>query len=134
MKKYLLTALATIVYSMAMSAADFDGMTFEYADGSTKSVSVDELSITPSVNSLMVSSKAGTFDIPMAQLKKFYFISDYAGINSPIVDESNTDVEIYTISGIKAGSFASKKEAEATLPSGLYIMKSNGQTLKIAVK
>lgn len=73
-----------------------------------------------------------TIEIPVADLKKFYFVSELTGVDFASILED--EAEVYTTTGLCLGRFSSVEEAKCSLPSGLYIVKSGTQISKIAVK
>lgn len=108
-------------------------MAFELADGSVLSVASDDLSMCFTAESFLVDHSDGRLEIPIADLSKFYFVSDYSGGISP-ESEADRKVEVFSGTGLRLGVYDSEAAAKAVLPRGLYVMKSASRTFKTIVK
>lgn len=111
-------------------AESYTHLTFEKSDGTLTSVALSSLSITISGTTLT----AGDQSFALADLTKMYFTT--ADVTA--IDEVNTavngEVEVFSMSGIAMGKFTTMQEAMSSLRTGVYIVKSNGKTIKVAVK
>lgn len=111
-------------------AEGYTHLTFEKSDGTLTSVALSSLSITISGTTLT----AGDQSFALADLTKMYFTT--ADVTA--IDEVNTavsgEVEVFSMSGIAMGKFTTMQEAMSSLRTGVYIVKSNGKTIKVAVK
>ena len=129
MKKVLLVLL--MMTGMLTAHADsYTYLTFEKSDGTLTSVALSSLSITISGTTLT----AGDQSFALTDLTKMYFTT--ADVTA--IDEVNTavsgEVEVFSMSGIAMGKFTTMQEAMSSLRTGVYIVKSNGKTVKVAVK
>lgn len=129
MKKVLLVLL--MMTGMLTAHADsYTYLTFEKSDGTLTSVPLSSLSITISGTTLT----AGDQTFALADLTKMYFTT--ADVTA--IDEVNTavngEVEVFSMNGVAMGKFTTMQEAMSSLRTGVYIVKSNGKTVKVAVK
>ncbi len=118
---------------MALStyAYDYNYLSFELADGSVTSLSVDGLTLTFS-NGNLVSNDGTT--IPLTSLSKMFF-SETSGIAQISSNSTNGKVEVYNPSGAKVGVFSDSQEAKSNLPKGIYIFKDEqGKIIKTAIQ
>lgn len=141
MKKVMMTTMALFVACMAQ-ADDFayPYLTFQTADGIAQSLPASQLTMTVADGQLTVSSTTGDKIFALASLAKMYFTETAAGstvtkIDSlPSADGREVNVEVYTPSGIYVGTYPSLSNAKGSLRSGIYVVKTGGQTFKTAVK
>lgn len=118
---------------MSGFALDYPGMAFELADGSVLSVASGDLSMCFTAENFLVDHSDGRLEIPIADLSKFYFVSDYSAVVSP-ESEADRKVEVFSGTGLRLGVYDSEAAAKAVLPRGLYVMKSVSRTFKTIVK
>ncbi len=128
MKKIIILALLAI-FTLGTQAADYNYLVFTQSDGSTKSISASDLNITFSDGNMIATSGSSTVTIALTSLTKMEFSnSGETGIESIKTNFTIDDAtEIHDMNGrrIPSGSALSR---------GVYIIKSNGKTQKIAVK
>lgn len=139
MKKILFSLMLTC----AAGTAHADDYTYPYLvlvgnDGSQTSLAVNQLELTFSDGQLVAKNADGTQSFTLSQLRKMAF-SDSPGVVDAIntIDAQSANdcpADIYTVSGIHAGTFEHIGDAQAALPKGIYIVKQKGQTYKISVK
>lgn len=134
MKKLILLLTATVL-TMSAHAYDYPYLTFQNSDGTQTSVSVESLSITVNDGNLVCTNSDGTTNISIAELSKMFFSTDGTptGI-SAVSTKTSGDVEIYTLTGISLGKFQSLSQAKDNLNSGIYLIKSDTGTSKIAIR
>lgn len=119
--------------ALSASAAEYPVMSFETADGSVQSVSSDNLTMSFSAESLFADHSGGRLEIPVSNLRKFYFVADPSSVVAPGA-ETDGSVEVFSATGIGMGRYASEADAKSSLPAGLYVMKSASRTFKTIVK
>lgn len=129
MKKVLLVLL--MMTGMLTAHADsYTYLTFEKSDGTLTSVALSSLSITISGTTLT----AGDQTFALTDLTKMYFTT--ADVTA--IDEVNTavngEVEVFSMNGVAMGKYTTVQEAMSSLRTGVYIVKNNGKTVKVAVK
>ena len=123
MKKFLLV-LAMMIGAQVTYAADYTYLTFETTDGTKTSVDVSSLTLTISGTTLTAGSQSFT----LSNLSKMYFsVSDETtGIRQMPVNTLDEITDIYDLQG--------RKIAKDQMTKGVYIIKTNQGTHKIAVK
>ncbi len=129
----ILTFLLTIV-SIAGWADDYTYgyLVFTTNDGKEQSFAVEDLTLTFSDGKLVASNGTTTQTFSLADLAKMFFSENATdGIETLKVDG---EVEVFTVSGIRMGQYASIADARRVLPQGKYIFKQGSKTNKIAIK
>ena len=132
MKKYLLSC-AGVALAMSAAAAEYPALAFELADGTVRSVSAANLSMTFAGGNLVADHAAGRLEIPVADLRKFYFTGGQASVADVALDADEA-VEVYSATGMRMGRYSSEADAKADLPAGLYVMKSASRIFKTVVR
>lgn len=84
---------------------------------------------------LAISNNDGTKTFEMTELSTLYFYSHSGVALKTASAEDDGPIDVFTVTGIKAGTFATEAEAVNALERGIYICRhSNGRTSKIAVR
>ena len=131
MKKYLFRRMgmmaAFALLGTAAMADDFHYLTFETTDGAKASVEISALSMTIDGTTLV----AGNQTFILSNLSKMYFsVSDETSSSTGIRQLDNLNLQeilaIYDLQGHKIDKEQMKK--------GVYIVKTKGETYKIASK
>lgn len=133
MKKLMLLAMG-IVTGVTAHAYDYPYLTFELADGTVQSIAVDDLTMNAAAGSLVAANSSQTLTLTLTQLQKMYFATSATGISTVATQAQGGPVEVYTLQGIHMGTFASAASAKSALRSGVYVMKNNNGTQKIAIR
>lgn len=84
-------------------------------------------------SNLIVTNPNGTQTFSLQDLSKMYFSSSATGVSAVITQEDG-EVEVFAINGVLMGKYANSNAALVALKSGVYVLKANGKTIKIAVK
>ncbi len=123
MKKVLLV-LTMMAGALASYAGDYTYLTFETTDGTKTSVDVSSLTLTISGTTLTTGSQSFT----LSNLSKMYFSDsdETTGIRQLPVNTLDEITDIYDLQG--------RKIAKDQMTKGVYIIKTNQGTHKIAVK
>lgn len=129
MRRHLLL-LITMIATTAVFADDYPYLTFETADGSKTSVSVNSLTLTVKDGKLTAGDK--TFSL--SELSKMYFSMEEATGIENVVSSIEGTVEVFNLRGISMGKYNSMNEAAASLKTGVYVIKSKSKTIKVSVK
>lgn len=111
-------------------ADSYTYLTFEKSDGTLTSVPLSSLSITISGTTLT----AGDQSFALADLTKMYFTTADVTAIDEVKAAVNGEVEVFSMSGIAMGKYTTVQEAMSSLKTGVYIVKNNGKTVKVAVK
>lgn len=134
MKQTLLTILlAALPWLAAMADDGYGYLTFEAANGQQQSLSVTNLSMTISGGKLVCTDGSATTELSLESLAKMFFSAEPTGIVATEATKDQT-VQVYTLSGISVGCFASIDKARRQLRHGVYIIKKGEKTLKFAVE
>lgn len=127
----MMIAAALALPIMAL-AADYPWLTFRMADDTQFSVPAESLSMNYSDGNLHLTSMTVDKTIPVDQIKSMQFTSEASGVNE--VNENQTKAgEYYNLAGTRVGRFATIDEARKSLPSGVYIVKNELKTFKVAL-
>lgn len=130
MKKVLVMMM--VAASVNAMADDYEYLTFEGSEG-TLSMAAKGLTITFNNGQMTVVNGNESHTITLSTLSKMYF-SNTTGISEAETTPGDNQVEVYATSGMLMGKYDSLDDAKAHLRTGVYIVKSNNKTFKIAVK
>lgn len=113
-----------MIGTLSAHAAENPYLTFEMTDGSKVTVDASSLTITISGTTLTAGGQSFT----LTNLSKMYFstsggVSEIKSINTAEINEAT---EIYDLNG--------RRVSKDQMRKGVYIVKSNSGTYKIAVK
>lgn len=133
MKKLLFVLLA-FAGAVGAKAYDYPYLVFQKTDGSIQSVSVEALTLTVEDGRIVVRNSEENTAFALTELSKMYFSSISTGITETDGDETSGIVDVYSVSGVKVGSFSSLEQARCSLGSGMYIIKTKTKTQKIAIR
>ncbi|MGM9816119.1 MAG: hypothetical protein ACI304_03565 [Lepagella sp.] len=135
MRKILLGLCLILVTSLA-SAYDWPYLRLECVDGSYQTIGVESLSVSFSEGNLFAQNPSESLQVSLASLSKIYFLDQNlsSAVSSPISSLGSAPVEVFCLTGLYAGAFDSVREACASLPAGVYIVKSDSKCLKVCVK
>lgn len=134
MKKLLFLSLL-VIGTNQLKADDYLYLTFTNTDGTERSLSVDGLRIIFENGEIKANANEEALSIALADVAKMYFSNTKAettGISD--MEVSNEGVTVYTTSGMFVGHFNNAIQAHNKLDKGLYVIKTNGRTYKMAVK
>lgn len=135
MKKLMIMLMAAWV-AVAAQAYDYPYLTFENADGTQSSVSVESLTLTVSDGQIVAVGADGTQTYPLASLSKMFFSKEAAqptGINA-VDAQADSPVEVFSVAGLSLGTFRSAGEAQSRLKPGVYVVKQGKRTIKTVVR
>lgn len=129
MKKTILIALLGALTTGA-SAGDYQYLVFTTASG-TQAVAASNLTLSISGTNLVAASGTETLaTIPLSDLTKMEFSTDgTTGISTLKATDLTLDdtTEVYDLNG-------RRMPTGGNLPTGVYIVKTNGRTIKVAVR
>lgn len=132
MRKAVLTLLIAVT-ALAARAYDYPYLAFETTGGEVTTVAVESLSLAIADGSLVATNAEGTHTFALSELSSMRFCVSPTSVAATDID-FNSEVQVVSVSGIEFGRFANIDEARKALPAGVYLMKSNKQTLKIAIR
>ena len=137
MKNLKTTMLALLCCAaITTKAYDYPYLTFQNADETETSVAAENLTLIFSGGKLLATNAAGTQTFTLATLKKMYFSQTPTAVGNirATGEQTEGEVEAYSLTGVRMGRFASKGEAAKQLGQGIYIIKDEGINAKIAVR
>ena len=122
---------------MALSAraADYDYLVVRSSVGTVTALSISQLKITFADGQLVAVNSETTQTFNLTSLSKMYFSQAVpTGVERQQLVDDDAAVEVIALSGVSMGRFERLDEARQRLQSGVYVVKQNGKTFKIAVK
>jgi hypothetical protein len=133
MKKLLLLFAMLALASTNIFAGDYDYLTVQKTDGSQVSFTSTGLTITFSGGNLVATQNGTSTNLTLTDLSKMFFASSPTGIEN-VETTAATKAIVYSIDGVKIGTFDNAATLGSQLKKGVYIVKANGKTTKITVK
>lgn len=121
------------VAAIAGESFDYPYMAFQGIDGTKQTVAVESLEITFADGKLIAHSATEEVSLELSQLDKMYFTTEQAGVAGTFAPVSGK-ATVYSMQGVNLGTFASLAAAVNSLPRGLYVVKTDDRTQKMAVK
>lgn len=129
--------VATLLgWGTATQANTYSYLTFQKADSSCVAVALESLSMTFANGKLIATNGADTYELSVVDLSRMFFSNTTpTGIADLAADlAANTQVEVYALTGASLGAFANLRDFEQGAPKGVYVVRTNGRTLKLSVK
>ena len=135
MKRLFIIFILCAAFGFSVQAGDYDYLAFRSNDGTEISLSVSNLKITFSNGQLVAVNSETNQTFSLSDLNKMYFTnSAITNIEEVLPTDLDTEVEIFTTSGVSKGRYNNLNQARQTLSKGVYIVKQSEKTYKIAVK
>lgn len=134
MKRFLLSS-AILMLALATSADTYPYLSFKKTDGTAVTFGVESLSMTftDSGSKLTVTDGSTSQTFSVADIAKMFFAtSNTTGISE--MTTAKGDMQVYTTSGTYVGKFANTRSLDEAVEPGIYLVKQNGKTRKIAVR
>jgi len=111
---------------------DYPYMYFVTTDGTLQSMAVDGMTFAFTDGSMVVTNESESKTFTLTAMNKMYF-SESSGLEE-LVNATDESVEVYNMAGIMLGRYANTQQAMQELDRGIYVLKSQSTTLKIAVR
>lgn len=137
MKKGIVALLCVLGVMTASSAEyEYPYMVMQATDGTAESIAAESLVITVSGGQLVAVNNSGTQRFTLSELEKMYFSTSETSIVMLCSSEEDagSEVEVVSVTGVVLGRFTSVSEARAAMKRGIYVLKSAGETIKIAAE
>ncbi len=135
MKRILLVASLIVgIGSVQADEYQYPYLVLQTSDGSSKALSVESLTLTVSDGQLIATNSAGTQTFTLSELSSMRFSESATAVTEIEVETAEETVEVFSLAGVAMGSYDNLQSAEQALPAGIYIVKSNQKTSKIALK
>lgn len=126
--------IGALLLTVSASAEDYPYMSFQTTDGEIVSVGVESLTMNFADGKLLLQNVDGSKEFALTDLSRMFFSSSATTISSIEANCGNGKKRVYTLSGIYIGEFSSLREIEETVANGMYLVKDNNNTTKIAVR
>lgn len=133
MKKFLIPTMA-LMLAMSASAETYPYLSFQTVDGSVVSLKSSNLNLTIEDGKLVVQNDEGSNKFVLTDLARMFFSQSTETAITNLNTDVNSTLQVYTTSGVFLGGFDSEHSLRRSVPSGIYVVKTNGRTLKMAVK
>lgn len=134
MKKIALF-IVSVVYAFVLQAADYPYLVFTNTAGSTTVINVSNLTLNVSGSSLEVNNADGNTSFTLTDLANMQFSKDGSTVtaidNVLVADKA---VEVYSLLGVRLGTFNSLSEGVNALSAGVYVIKQNTNTQTIVIR
>lgn len=132
--KRVILLIGFIVSALGMHADDYPYLAFQNTDGEVTILTANGLTLSYADGVLTAVTGGSSQTFETSKLSRMYFTDTATGIVSLNADGKPQAVEVFTADGRNLGRFASLQEAAKRLPKGAYVVKANGQTIKIALQ
>ena len=122
-----------MVQNIKASSYAYPYLTIVMTDNTSKTFSVEGLTMTPVNGTLSIANADGSETLDITELSKMYFSEDSPNAVGSVSSDDNQDgrVTLYTVSGILVGEYGSVNAAHDAMQSGtVYIMKKGSKTVK----
>ena len=130
--RQLIALCAFLATAMQMKADNYQYLVLQQTDGTQIKLVASGLAMVFQDGQLMAND--GT-SVSLASLKQMFFANEGTAIRT--IDDLNADgpVQVYTLTGAHVATFSSILQARQQLrQQGVYVIKGNGKTQKIAVR
>ena len=133
--KRLCLFLAVMLTVCMAQAADYPYLVFTNTGGTTTILSVENLTLSVSGSTLQVTNADGTNSFALTDLTNMQFSKDGSTVTAlENVLQADQAVEVFTVSGVRLGTYNSLAQAVKNLHSGAYIIKQNTNAQTIVVR
>lgn len=134
MKKIALF-IVSVVYAFVLQAADYPYLVFTNTAGSTTLLSVSNMTLNAIGTTLDVSNADGTTSFTLTDLANMQFSKDGSTVTAvENVLDADKAIEVFSLSGMRLGSYENLMKAVTTLKSGVYVISDGKNSQKVVVK
>ena len=133
MKRLLLSITLSLAAIMNVSAGDYDYLIFTQKNNPAQAVTAIGTTITFTDGNMKVVSGGETVTIPLADVSEMYF-SSTSGIDEKSLAPADGTITVYTTSGQHVATYQNADDLSSQLKKGIYVIRQNGETRKIAVR
>lgn len=123
--------LALLVCAVMAQAGEYAYLVFVNQNNDTTALSVADMTLSVSENSLTVSNAEGTVNFTLTDLQFMQFMTEGGQMAQKIenVLDADAPIDVYTILGVKVGHYNSLPEAAGVLGKGSYVI-TNGKNVQ----
>ena len=134
MKRLSILTVA-LMFALTASSDNYPYLSFQTSSGSVVSLPSEGLNLSFSDKALVAQSGDNTTEFALADLTRMFFSqSATTAISDLTADRTTSSLAVYTVSGVYVGTFDSERSLRRNVDSGIYIVKTNGKTLKMTVR
>ena len=135
MRKILVILLLIAGCYQVMADDNYTYLVFQKGDGTKQSVTAMGATITFNGDEATVVNGSESATFTLSELSSMFFstTAETTAI-SELAATNDAEVEVYSASGVYVGSFSNIETLKDKLQGGVYIVKQNGETTKIAVR
>lgn len=126
--------IGALLLTVSASAEEYSYMSFQTTNGDIVSFGVESLTMSFSDGKLLLQNVDGSKEFAVADLSRMFFSSSATAISNIETNNASGKKRVYTLSGIFIGEFNSLLEVKDAVKSGMYLVKDNNNTTKIAVR
>jgi hypothetical protein len=134
MKRNLITLFIAGLLSLPASASDYNYLTLTLQNGQEQSLVASGLTITFSGGNLVATVGGTTTTIALSSLEKMAFTTEATSISTVETAKDGAPLHAYSLQGIDLGTFDSVDQLRSQCGKGVYVVKQNDRTSKIAVE
>ncbi len=130
----IIAAFVALLCCSYMHAQDYAYMGFVKADGSELTVNAENLTMTFVDGALHVEASDNSLVIPVSELSKMFFTNNVVTGIQEFSSATNEKKYVYSLSGAFLGVFENMESVRQSCGKGVYLVKENGKTSKLAVR
>lgn len=135
MKRIITLFVGLVAFAGVALADGYNYLTVQKTDGTEQSFTAQGLVLTFEDGNMIATEGGTQATFALVDLYKMFFSNEATGI-SDINADAKTDgpVAVYGVSGSSMGTYKNLDEARAQLHKGVYVVRENGKTRKIAIR
>ncbi|MBQ7210674.1 MAG: hypothetical protein IJS05_07270 [Paludibacteraceae bacterium] len=124
-----------VVCALVARATDYPYLVFTNTAGTTTLLSVSNMTLNAIGTTLDVSNADGTTSFTLTDLANMQFSKDGSTVTAlENVLDADKAVEVFSLSGMRLGSYENLMKAVTTLKSGVYVISDGKYSQKVVVK
>lgn len=132
--KKLILIMAIALCTFTAQATNYAYLIFTNTSGVTTAVDVTNLTLTVNGSQLQVTNSSGTIQFTLTDLAAMQFSSTDTLTGLQNVLGADSPVEVYSLTGVRHGSFQSLLQAVSSLGKGTYVVTDGKNAQKIIVQ
>lgn len=134
MKKFSLFVVM-VVCALVARATDYPYLVFTNTAGTTTLLSVSNMTLNAIGTTLDVSNADGTTSFTLTDLANMQFSKDGSTVTAlENVLDADKAIEVFSLIGMRLGSYENLMKAVTTLKSGVYVISDGKNSQKVVVK
>lgn len=134
MKRLSILTVA-LMFALTASSDNYPYLSFQTSSGSVVSLPSEGLNLLFSGNTLVAQNGDNTTEFALADLTRMFFSQSVeTAISDLTSNQPSSSLAVYTVSGVYVGTFDSERSLRKNVNPGIYIVKTNGKTLKMTVR